>query len=219
MIKFEKVTKTYHVGDSAVHALHGADVMIQPYECVAIVGPSGSGKSTMMHIMGLLDTPTSGHYFLDGVDVSTLSPKARARCRNAKIGFVFQSFYLLPRLTAIENVALPLMYRGVPAEERRERAKSMLAKVEMERFIAHRPNALSGGQQQRVALARALVGEPEVILADEPTGALDTQTGGVVLELIQSFQSQATIVIITHDLSIAEQCDRKLSILDGQCIS
>lgn len=219
MIEFRDIKKIYQVGDQQVHALRGVDVTIQSNECVAVVGSSGSGKSTMMHIMGLLDTPSSGTYRLDGIETSTLTAKQRAQYRNAKIGFVFQSFFLLPRLTALENVALPLMYRNVSASERDARAKAILAQVEMDRFASHRPNELSGGQKQRVALARALVGQPEVILADEPTGALDTKTSQVVLDLIQSFQSQATIVIITHDPGVAAQCDRQLNILDGRCTS
>ena len=203
------------MGDTKFRALRDINFKIAENELVAIVGPSGSGKSTTMHVMGLLDTPTSGEYFLDGKPTSHFNRRDQAFYRNQKIGFIFQQFFLLPKLNALENVALPLLYRNIPKHERHEIALKILERVGMKSHASHRPNELSGGQQQRVAIARALVGDPEIILADEPTGALDTKTSQVVIDLLKSFSKEATIVIITHDLEIAAQCPRQLHILDG----
>ncbi|HEY8132112.1 MAG TPA: ABC transporter ATP-binding protein, partial [Thermoanaerobaculia bacterium] len=177
LIQLERVTKTYDAGENAVQALRGVDVAIQEGEFLAIVGPSGSGKSTLMHILGCLDSPTEGKYWLDGEDVATLSARALARIRNQKIGFVFQTFNLLPRATILKNVELPLLYAGLPRAERRERAMGVLQRVGLGNRSKARPNELSGGQRQRVAIARALVNNPSLVLADEPTGNLDQKTG------------------------------------------
>jgi putative ABC transport system ATP-binding protein len=217
MIQLKNITKTYYLGSTPVPALKGVDLTIPDGESVAIVGPSGSGKSTLMHIMGLLDSPTSGEYYLDGVATSSMDAATRATHRNRHIGFVFQQFNLLPKQTAIDNVALPLLYRGVDAHTRREQALAMLDRVGMLSRAKHRPSELSGGQQQRVAIARALVGQPSLILADEPTGALDTKTSQNILELLLSFTEHATVVLITHDLAVAEQCQRQIHVLDGLC--
>ncbi|PHQ78692.1 MAG: macrolide ABC transporter ATP-binding protein [Coxiella sp. (in: Bacteria)] len=215
MIQFKNITKTYHMGKNQFQALRGVDFTIAQNELVAIVGPSGSGKSTTMHIMGLLDSPSNGEYLLDGKETSSFNSNEQAFYRNQKIGFIFQQFFLLAKLTALDNVALPLLYRNVPRHERQKKALAILDHVGMKEHAKHRPHELSGGQQQRVAIARALVGDPEIILADEPTGALDTKTSQVVIDLLKSFSKQATIVIITHDLEVAAQCPRQLHILDG----
>lgn len=215
MIQFNNVTKVYKMGDTEYHALRGVNLSIGENELVALVGPSGSGKSTTMHIMGLLDSPTAGQYTLDGQVASQFNRNQQALYRNQKIGFIFQQFFLLPKLTALENVSLPLLYRNIPRNIRKQKAMAMLEAVDMASHACHRPSELSGGQQQRVAIARALVGEPEIILADEPTGALDTKTSAVVMDLLKSFVNRSTIVVITHDLDIAAQCPRRLHILDG----
>lgn len=218
VIHLNQLVKQYHLGQQTIDVLKGIDVSIHPGEMVAIIGASGSGKSTLMNIIGLLDRPTSGAYQLQGHDVAGLADDARAELRNQQIGFVFQQFNLLPRLTAEENVALPLVYAQVPAPEQKSRVKEALTNVDMYRFAHHRPSQLSGGQQQRVAIARALVNQPSIILADEPTGALDSKTSAEVMQLFHQLHSQgSTVVIITHDPSVAEQCQRIIRINDG-CI-
>ncbi len=217
LIRLSQVTKTYDTGDLAVHALRGIDLDIEKGQMVAIIGPSGSGKSTLMHIMGCLDTPTAGAYHLDGADVSEMSSFKLAAVRNRKIGFVFQTFNLLPKASVLRNVELPLLYGGVGRAERRERANAALAQVGLLERGRHKPSELSGGQRQRAAIARALVMSPQLILADEPTGNLDTKTGLEIIELLQAMHRRGeTIVIVTHDSRIAEQCQRVVSIVDGQ---
>ncbi len=217
MIEFCDITKTYAMGQNTFQALKGISFKIDEGEMVAIVGPSGSGKSTTMNIIGLLDHQTSGQYLLNGDVVQRMGANQLACLRNQYIGFIFQSFFLLPRLTALQNVSLPLMYRNIPAGHRHQRSMEMLKKVEMGEFADHKPTELSGGQQQRVAIARALVGEPSVILADEPTGALDSVTSQHVLELLISINKneKATVIVITHDHEVAEQCPRVIQISDG----
>lgn len=216
MIELTDIHKTYGRGEEQVHILKGVSLSVQSGEFVAIVGPSGSGKSTLMNMIGLLDTPTKGAYTLDGVATEKLSDSQLAVVRNKKIGFIFQQFNLLPRLTALENVELPLIYAGVGKRERREQARAMLESLGMGERVDHKPSQLSGGQQQRVAIARALAGSPALLLADEPTGALDSRTGAEVLELmIQLNEAGNTIVLITHDLHIAESARRVVSIRDG----
>jgi putative ABC transport system ATP-binding protein len=218
MIEVKNITKTYINGDNETRALRGVSFDIKDGEFVAIMGPSGSGKSTLMHILGALDTPTSGTYFLDGHDVSKLSDDELATIRRDKIGFVFQSFNLLPRATVMRNVTLPLIYAGVPEIEREKRARKSLmsAGLDEDRFD-HRSNQLSGGQIQRVAIARALVNDPSLILADEPTGNLDSQTGDIVLGTFQKLNKDfnRTIILITHEREVAEHADRIIHIRDG----
>ncbi len=223
LIKVTDLKKNYGSGEIAVHALDGVDVSIDRGEFVAIMGPSGSGKSTLMNILGCLDRPTSGVYILDGEDVSELSKDELADVRNRKIGFVFQSFNLLPRLSALKNVMLPMMYRPedrLDAEEREERAIAALESVGLGDRIHHRPNELSGGQQQRVAIARALVNEPPLILADEPTGNLDTRSSEEILALIHDLHARGvTILMVTHEPDIAAHANRVICLRDGQVIS
>jgi putative ABC transport system ATP-binding protein len=223
LIALSALTKTYHVGDVSVQALRGVDLTIDAGECVAITGPSGSGKSTLMHILGCLDRPTEGSYTLAGSNVSTLSRDELARVRNSTIGFVFQSFNLLPRTPAVENVELPLLYSGsrVSASDRRARALTALAAVGLDNRATHHPNQLSGGQQQRVAIARALMTEPPILLADEPTGNLDTRTSIEVLQIFQRLQQERgiTVILITHDHQVAEFASRIVSMRDGRIIS
>lgn len=205
------------MGDSEVHALDGVDLHIAPHEFVAIIGPSGSGKSTLMNMIGCLDTPTSGKYFLNGNDVSDLSDDQQATIRNQTIGFIFQQYNLLPKLNARENVELPLVYRGVPAGKRRKMAMEALARVGMAERADHMPRELSGGQQQRVSIARALAGRPPLILADEPTGALDSRTGAELMKMLKELHEEGnTIVLITHDSNIARQAKRIVRIQDGK---
>lgn len=217
MIELRKVKKSYHMGAQEFVAIHGVDLLIKQGELVAMIGASGSGKSTIMNIIGLLDQPSSGHYFLNQESVADLTRDQRARLRNQSIGFVFQSFFLLPRMTALQNVGLPLLYRGVDNKKIKERSLEMLEKVGMVRHLKHKPAELSGGQQQRVAIARALIGQPKLILADEPTGALDSKTSQEVLELLIHLNREegATVLIISHDMKVAEQCDRTIKIKDG----
>jgi putative ABC transport system ATP-binding protein len=217
LIKLDNITKMYRLGEQEMSVLKGIHFQLARGEMTAIMGVSGSGKSTLMNIMGFLDHCTSGHYFFDGQDVSHLSEHELAAIRNTKMGFVFQSFFLLPRSNALQNVMLPLFYRGTPREEAKEHAMQMLEKVGVAHLALHKPNQLSGGQQQRVAIARALVGNPDVILADEPTGALDSQTGHEVMELLIRLNrnENRTIVIITHDKEVSRRCQRMVSIKDG----
>ena len=223
LISIAGLTKTYTVGDVAVQALRGVDLEIEAGEFVAVVGPSGSGKSTFMHILGCLDCPSSGEYVLEGRDVSRLSRDELARVRNAKIGFVFQSFNLLPRTSALENVLLPILYSEghLSATEQRERAMAALAAVGLENRATHHPNQLSGGQQQRVAIARALMTRPPILLADEPTGNLDTRTSLEVMEIFQRLQEEPgmTVILITHEQQIAEFATRIVSFRDGRVVS
>lgn len=219
LIEFQDVCKTYQMGDTIVRAADHISMRIDQGEFVAIVGQSGSGKSTCMNIIGCLDVPTSGNYLLDGRDVGKMNKNELAEIRNEKLGFIFQQYNLLAKLTLIENVEVPLMYAGVSKTERRERAKTVLEMVGLGDKTAHKPNQLSGGQQQRVSIARALVGEPAVILADEPTGALDSHTGREVLALLQKLHDAGnTVVLITHDNSIAVQAQRIIRLEDGRVV-
>src|SRR5260221_5481361 len=203
LIQLDQVTKTYDSGENAVQALRGVDVAIGRGEFVSIIGPSGSGKSTLMHILGCLDTPTSGKYWLDGEDVAEMSARSLAKVRNQKIGFVFQTFNLLPRATIWKNVELPLLYAGISGDERRSRALEALKRVGLDNRAKHRPNELSGGQRQRVAIARALVNNPSLILADEPTGNLDTKTGSDIIRIFEDLAAaDESIILVTHDHSI-----------------
>jgi putative ABC transport system ATP-binding protein len=216
LIQLESITKTYDSGENAVQALRGVDVAIEPGEFVAIIGPSGSGKSTLMHILGCLDSPSAGRYWLDGEDVATLSGRELARIRNRKIGFVFQTFNLLPRATNLKNVELPLLYAGLGRDERQERAMAALERVGLAGRAKHRPNELSGGQRQRVAIARALVNTPSLILADEPTGNLDTKTGSDIMTIFEELSAAGqTIILVTHDPAIAGRTHRRIRIVDG----
>jgi putative ABC transport system ATP-binding protein len=216
MISTEDLWKTYDMGSEQVHALRGINLQIQRNEYVAIMGPSGSGKSTLMNLIGCLDSPSKGHYWLNGQLVSELDDDELARIRNKEIGFVFQTFNLLARATSLHNVELPLIYAGVPSDERAERAKAALTSVGMESRMNHKPNELSGGQRQRVAIARALVNKPAIILADEPTGNLDSQTGNEIMALFDRLHSEGnTIVLVTHEHDIAEYAHRIISIRDG----
>ena len=220
IIATESVAKDYVLGPHRVHALRGVSIAIQPGEFVAVMGPSGSGKSTFMNLLGCLDTPTSGRYFLDGRDVAGLGRDELARMRNAKIGFVFQQFNLLPRTSALENVELPLLYSGLPVYERRGRARERLAAVGLAEREHHHPSQLSGGQQQRVAIARSLVNDPAVILADEPTGNLDTRTSVEILALMQRLNRDGlTIVLVTHEPDIAAYAGRVLVFRDGRLLN
>ncbi|SRR5579883_707320 len=220
LIKLENITKVYRMGENELPVLKNVHFQLDRGEMTAIVGMSGSGKSTLMNILGFLDRCTEGRYIFSGRDVSYLSELELAAIRNQKIGFVFQSFFLLPRSTALQNVMLPLFYRGTPRAEAERMARQMLEKVGMAHLAEHKPNQLSGGQQQRVAIARALVGDPEVILADEPTGALDSQTGDEVMELFTTLNRKEgrTIVIITHDKSISARCQRVVMMKDGRIV-
>ena len=219
LIEFQSVYKIYQMGDTQVRALDGVDMTIDPGEFVAIVGQSGSGKSTAMNIIGCLDVPSTGVYKLGGVDVSTMDDDQQAEIRNKMLGFIFQQYNLIPKLTVLENVELPLLYAGVPGEERRERALRSLERVGLRDKGKNLPSQLSGGQQQRVSIARALAGDPSLILADEPTGALDSRTGREVLGFLKQLHREGnTVVLITHDNSIAVKADRIVRLQDGKII-
>ena len=216
MIQLNDIVKTYEMGTQTVHALRGVDLTIDKGDMVAIMGPSGSGKSTLMNVIGCLDLPSGGDYTLDDIAVSHMSDDQLARIRNQKIGFVFQQFNLLPRTTALKQVSLPLMYAGLSRSERNERAKAALEAVGLGDRIGHRPDELSGGQQQRVAIARALVTEPSIILADEPTGALDSQTGDEILDIFEQMNEQGiTVIMVTHEPMVAERARRTIWLRDG----
>lgn len=220
MIELENIKKIYSLGGEEVHALDEVSLNVMEHEFVAIVGASGSGKSTLMNIIGCLDTPDEGNYYIDGQDVTSLSEHDLAVMRNRKIGFIFQQFNLLPKLTAYENVELPLIYQGLPAQERRARVEDALEKVGLSKRTHHRPNQLSGGQQQRVAVARALATHPSLILADEPTGNLDSKSSRDIMALIHELHEQGnTIMLITHDDGIAAQAERQVRIMDGKIVS
>lgn len=211
------VTKTYQMGEIEVHALRGVSIQVYPSEIISIMGPSGSGKSTLMNLIGCLDRPTSGEYYLDGESVANLSDDQLSRIRNRKVGFVFQSFNLLPRQTALSNVSLPLRYGGAPNGSRNARAKAALDAVGLSDRIHHKPNELSGGQQQRVAIARALVNDPAILLADEPTGALDSKSGQEIMDLLLGLNQtrRTTLIFVTHDPRIASLTQRTIHIKDG----
>ena len=217
MIKLEHIFKIYAMGENKVYALDDVSLHVAAHEFVSIIGPSGSGKSTLMNMLGCLDVPTQGRYFLDGTDISKKTDDELAEIRNKKIGFVFQGFNLLPKLTAVENVELPLIYSNVSAKERHEKAKEALAKVGLEGRIDHKPTELSGGQQQRVAIARALITDPPIILADEPTGNLDSKSGKEVMEIFKKLNANGnTMILITHDSGVAAQAKRVVRIQDGK---
>jgi putative ABC transport system ATP-binding protein len=220
-IMAESVTRTYDMGQATVTALRGVSLRVEPGDYLAVVGPSGSGKSTLMHLLGGLDRPSSGRLVIGGEDVATLNQNQLARLRNRTIGFVFQSFHLLARTSAVDNVSLPLVYRGVSARARRQRAAAMLGQVGLAHRLDHRPNQLSGGEQQRVAIARALVTDPSVLLADEPTGNLDTATGEAVLALLQELNqtSGVAVVLVTHDREVAARARRRIVMRDGLVVS
>jgi putative ABC transport system ATP-binding protein len=220
VIRTEALAKVYQMGAEEVHALRGIDVEIHKGEYVAIMGPSGSGKSTLMNLIGCLDSPSSGRYWLAGRLVSELDDDELAYIRNKEIGFVFQTFNLLPRATALHNVELPLIYNGTPAEERIERAKKALERVDLVPRMHHKPNELSGGQRQRVAIARALVNNPSIVLADEPTGNLDSKTGEEIMNLFENLHAQGnTIILVTHEMDIAQHAHRVIFIRDGKIAS
>ena len=220
MIKLENIRKIYHMGDSDVHALDGVTLHIKPHEFVAIIGPSGSGKSTLMNMIGCLDVPTDGECLIEGIAVSKMKDNELADLRNKKIGFIFQQYNLLTKLSALENVELPLIYRGLSQAERSKIAKDALKRVGLEDKIHHKPSELSGGQQQRVSIARALSSKPSLILADEPTGALDSKSGIEIMQMLHELHKEGnTIVVITHDLNIAKQAERIVTIKDGKIVS
>ena len=220
MIRLAGITKVYRMGaDVTVAALGGIDMAIAAHEFVAVMGPSGSGKSTLMNIIGCLDRPTGGRYRLDGTDVARMTDRELAQVRNAKIGFIFQTFNLLPRVTALRNVELPLVYAGVGRRERRRRAAAALERVGLEERMSHRPTELSGGQRQRVAIARALINAPSILFADEPTGNLDSATGAAIMQLLGDLHRDgATIVLVTHDTDIAAHSRRVIRLRDGRVI-
>lgn len=219
MIKIEHMYKIYKMGTNSVNALNGIDIHIKPKEFVAIVGPSGSGKSTLMNMIGCLDTPTKGNYYLDGQEISKMRDDKLADIRNRKIGFVFQGFNLLTKLTALENVELPLVYMGIGRKERHKMALEALDRVGLLDRVHHKPTELSGGQQQRVAIARALSSRPPIILADEPTGALDSKSGTEIMQMIHELHQEGkTIVLITHENDIAQQAEKIIRIHDGKVI-
>ena len=217
IVQLENVYKDYAQGREPVHVLHDINMTVEQGEYIAIMGPSGSGKTTLMNLLGCLDVPTSGTYLLEGQDIGSLSDDALADIRNQSIGFVFQNFHLLPKMTALDNVALPLLYRGVPLKERRSRAEAALTIMGLQERMDFYPNQLSGGQQQRVAIARAIVGTPKLLLADEPTGALDTASGVQIMDIFRRLSQRGiTIIMITHELGIAQCADKIYHILDGR---
>jgi putative ABC transport system ATP-binding protein len=217
LIETHDLWKTYVMGSEEIHALRGVSIQIERGEYVAIMGPSGSGKSTLMNLIGCLDTPSKGSYLLNGKQVSQMNDNELARIRNEEIGFVFQTFNLLPRASALHNVELPLVYAGVPAKDRQARAKGALDKVELSERMSHRPNELSGGQRQRVAIARALVNNPSILLADEPTGNLDSKTGNEIMGLFDRLHATGnTIILVTHEADIAAYARRAIHLRDGQ---
>ena len=216
LIEIKDLKKSYSLGESEIPVIHGINLHIEKNEYVAIMGPSGSGKSTLMNILGCLDTASSGHYYLNDIDVSTLDDDALSLTRNREIGFIFQNFNLLPRLNAIQNVELPLIYAGVPGNERRERALKALERVGLSDRLHHKPSELSGGQRQRVAIARALATNPGILLADEPTGALDSKTGVEIMRLFDELHKEGnTIILITHEQEIADYAHRNIYLKDG----
>jgi putative ABC transport system ATP-binding protein len=220
IIRLEEVTKVYGIGDTTVHALAGVDLIVEQGEYCAIMGASGSGKSTMMNIIGCLDRPTAGHYYLDGEDVAQLDDRALAHIRNQKLGFVFQQFHLLPQLSALENVMLPMVYANVPSQERRDRATEALIRVGLEQRMQNKPTQLSGGQQQRVAIARAIVNRPVLLLADEPTGALDSTTTQEILSIFTELNASGmTVVMVTHEPEVARCTRRVIWFKDGQVLT
>ena len=221
IIRMTNIVKRFYIGQpNELEILHGVDLTVREGEFVAVVGESGSGKSTLMNIIGALDKPTEGSYVLDGTDISTLGDKALSHIRCTKIGFVFQTFNLIPRTSALKNVALPMMYAGRGGAERTKRAKALLESVGMGERMSHKPNELSGGQKQRVAIARAMANDPSIILADEPTGALDSKTGRLVMDLFHELHEKhgKTIVLITHSPQLASECERIITISDGQIV-
>jgi putative ABC transport system ATP-binding protein len=216
LIRTENIVKTYDLGKTIVEALRGITLGIEKGEYVAIMGPSGSGKSTLMHLIGCLDTPTSGKYYFEDKDISLLNDVELASLRNKKVGFVFQTFNLLPRLSAIQNVELPLVYAGLSSKAQREKTVSMLKRVGLGERMNHRPNEMSGGEMQRVAVARALINEPSIILADEPTGNLDSKTGMEIMKLFDTLAEEGnTIILVTHDQNVANHAKRTIRIVDG----
>ena len=216
MIDARDIHKVFMLGKVELHVLRGINLAVERGEYISIMGPSGSGKSTLMHILGCLETPTAGTYILDGQEVHSLDDAEMARIRRTKIGFVFQNFYLLPRMSALDNVALPMVYAGVPLAERRKRAEEILARVGLGDRIKHKPSELSGGERQRVAIGRALANDPEILLADEPTGNLDTRTGAEIMGLFKELhRAGKTVIVVTHDPEIAKRAERIVRIRDG----
>lgn len=217
VIELNQIEKSYRMGENVVHALNHVSLTVNAGDFISIVGPSGSGKSTLMHVMGCLDKPDGGTCRIDGHSTDQMNDRRLAEIRNKNIGFIFQSFNLLSKLSAVENVELPLLYRGIRTKERRDRALQCLSQVGLEKRASHLPGQLSGGQQQRVAIARALAGEPQILLADEPTGALDSRTSSEIMDLLKELNSKGrTIVLITHELHVARQAGRTVSIRDGK---
>ena len=220
MIELTGIDKEYAQGESTVHALRAVDLLVEAGESISILGPSGSGKSTLLHVIGCLDTPTRGRYLLEGEEVGSLDPGRMAEVRNRRFGFVFQSFHLLPRLSALENVAMPLRFAGKSTAEQRERAAALLERVGLTDRLTHRPSELSGGQQQRVAIARALANRPAVLLADEPTGNLDSHSGEEVVALLEELNGEGqTVIVVTHDEGLAARTSRVIRMLDGGIVA